>query len=126
MNPKMKELLDKRAEIDAQISALGIELLANTSDTLDERWATWKEIANSGALKRETWVCHSNDILGLEWYDDFYYERRQDVDYVDVAELIEEGMECGNWDARTPTQEQYDAWREWVIKNNKAGFTYDW
>lgn len=127
MNPKMRELLDKRAEIDAQISALGTEMLTTLSGTLDERWATWVEIANSGALERDSWVCRSNAILGVEWYDDFYFERHEDVDYVDVAERVEEELgPDGYGRIGSVTQAQYDEWREWVINNNKVGFNYDW
>lgn len=124
MNPKMQELLDKRAEIDVQIDALGLELLAANTGSLDERWATWKAVANAGALQRSSWVCHSIDKYNMSWYDDFHKDRHQDVDYVDIADYIEE---CWGDDyGPSLTQEEYDEWREWVIKNNKVGFTYDW
>ncbi|WEU67396.1 hypothetical protein [Xanthomonas phage JGB6] len=64
-------------------------------------------------LGKKSWICHSIDELGLDWYDDFYCESRgQFLAYADIYNLMSNLIS----DERI-TQEQADEWREkiWLL-----------
>lgn len=116
------ELQSKQQKELAEHAAVFKSKLTDKALPLDERWHIFEKLCNiSGVLPMGRWICHSIDEFGLSWYDDFYYERPEDVYYPEAAEQMLEKVEHGDF-----PRAAYDAWREKILAQGKRGFNYDW
>lgn len=106
------------------------EYLANTSIDLEERWNTFLEC--NKLLDVHIYVSDVMDIFSDCLYDDFYIEKNETKYYSDLDAQI-----CENITPQGETPDEYsskydafyakrDRWREAVLEDGYAGFTYDW
>lgn len=121
----LTELKQRKKELDEQFNqeaAPFVKELTNKDLNLEDRWEMFGQLSElDGVLAEDSWVCHSIDKYNLEWYDNFYIERHQDVSYYE----LEESWTCFVEDGKV-TQEQYDEWREEILASGFKGFNYDW
>lgn len=106
--------------------------LADTSIDLDSRWYFYDLLVKAGVLREieaygDGFIDTLNESMTL--YDDFSYERRERVCYLEMYQSIQENF--GDEDAwnehwKSVTQEGVNAWREQVLASGFAGFCYDW
>lgn len=98
---------------------------------LDVRWDIFLE-AGPEILGVTTFASGHIDALApdLSVYDDFYIERHETSMYKDMYESM---MEDLKWSQTFPDVESpkvatwnIDAWREAILNDGFAGFTYDW
>lgn len=57
----------------------------------------------------------------ISWHNDFYLERYQSEDWIEVIQTAEEKFLHGDW-----TKEQYEEFVELILQRGEIGFTYDW
>ena len=132
-NDKLNSLIMAKEAIDSNLKTF-MAALTDTSIPLDDRWNAFKILCRKDILTDVESYGDGNVSLlrfdrgkrsEVELYDDFYYERHQTVDYVDMAERIEEGFGYGD-NERGITPESFAKWKEAALKSKHRGFVYDW
>lgn len=132
-NDKLNSLIMAKETIDSSLKTF-MAALTDKSIPLDDRWNAFKILCSKDILTDiESYGDGNVSILEfdrgkrseVELYDDFYYERHQTVDYVDMAERIEEGFGYGD-NERGITPESFAEWKEAALKSKHRGFVFDW
>ncbi len=110
-----------------------LNVLKDTFYPLPERWELFKKCP-ADLLKTETYGPPSglDTLAGHEivWYDDFYIERHETVDSVDIVERMEENLTSTYssqfFERHTVTQADIDAYKEAVLQSGVKEWEYDW
>lgn len=96
--------------------------LKDTSIPLQERWDAYTQLCQHNILVKDRGYGDGFiSILDLNGtlYDDFYMERGNTKDFVDMYEQILESDE-------EYTEENIEKWQEAVLASGYSSFTYDW
>lgn len=124
-NVSVARCLSLLSEIREEVEDVKDRYLTNKAVPLEERWGVYKVMCRKRILV-------ANDIYGDGYvdelsahdgteptiYDDFYIERYQTEQYVDLYDSI---IDDGAY-----TSESIAAWQEKVLASGKSSFTYDW
>jgi hypothetical protein len=100
------------------------EFLKDTRISLDERWNAYEVLVKAGILvSEELYGDGFVDVLSnsLTLYDDFYVERRETLQYLDMLERI-----MDNEDLFDQVEHSLPAWKEKVLQSGYTQFVYDW
>lgn len=127
---KMELIVKQLAEAQALVSQLKPEFeeyIKNSAVSLDERWGVFKG-APKFLRNEEPWIQHLKvGTKEISWYDDFYYERHQDVDMVEVIESLEEQLDPTSYNHTDEfTQDDINNLKEDILSKNMGSFNLDW
>lgn len=115
------DLLEQATASIATLKSEFAEYVKDQSIPLSERWAMFAR-APDVVKHYEPWTQHLS-IGGNEicWYDDFYIERGQDVDMVDIVERMVESTLEGIY-----SNPDVFEFQEMILSRNLGGFNEDW
>lgn len=106
------------------------EYLKDTSIDLEKRWNTFIECDH--LLDINGWGGDAMDIYSEALYDDFYMERHQvklykEIDVQVTENITPQGEVPDEYSSKYNVYyAKRDEWREAVLAEGYAGFTYDW
>lgn len=94
------------------------QVLNDTTIDLNVRWDLFEQ--SHAILPTESFGDGYVETLSSKFtlYDDFYVDRYQTCDYVDMYEKVTTELEVD--------QENIDKWRELVLKSGYGSFEHDW
>lgn len=125
------DLLNKSYRIAEAMKAMQLEMVEYFKDKsipLAERWEVFSEATGNGTFDRiEPWVMHIPifEEMNLNWYDDFYIERNQLVEFnFLVNESIPDCIEFSEGDVWKDFD--IDALKEEILQLGFSGFRNDW
>lgn len=110
-------------EAQARAGLTVVLFITDKTIPLEQRWDIFSK---SWSILPDLSYGHGHiDVLGDSFtlYDDFGLERHQQMEYMWMYETIQEWIADPENDM---TQETADAWREAVLAEGYASFTYDW
>jgi hypothetical protein len=106
-----------------------LEQLKDPSIPLDERWKAYTDLVKAGVLdNNEIYGDGFVDTLGenLTLYDDFYVERHETRDFIDMYDHIMESDGDYQKELVAARETNLAAWQEEVLASGYSSFTYDW
>lgn len=125
IDERVMEVVALQKRIDEMTKLILDQLKVNDGglNTLDKRWRAFTIISKQVKMPCKTYGDGFIDILSDNGslYDDFYIERYQTMDYVNMYESIQEKLEEGEYN-----QENVDEWREAVLQSGYGSFIHDW
>lgn len=126
---RIAEIVEQLEAAQALISKLKPDFEAFIKDksiSLEERWQTFAS-APDYLRNKEPWVEHL-EIGGREicWYNDFYVERYQDVNMVDIIECMFENVGEDSYKTVDYTVEDIKVLQEEILDRNLGSFNNDW
>ncbi len=126
------DLLNKSYRVAEAMKAMQLEMVEYFKDKsipLAERWEVFSETTANGTFVRvEPWVMHLPifEAMNLGWYDDFYIERNQLVEFNTlVNEVIPDNIEFAE-DGDPWKYFDLDALKEEILQLGFSGFVNDW
>ena len=96
-----------------------IDFFKDNSVSLEERWNLFKKSSNLLPEYFYTVDLPEIEKNDLNYYDDFYYDRYQTVDMVDLLEKIEDYPEKF-------TKINVEALKEQILHSGYGSFKFDW
>jgi hypothetical protein len=102
--------------------------IADKSIPLDERWEFFIEAPDE--LKNfEQWI-YEFKCLSIDWYDDFHFDRRQEVSAEYIIDSLEwkreEAEDEGDEDEAKKWRDIIPLIKEEILDQNMEGFCFDW
>lgn len=96
-----------------------IDFFKDTSVPLEERWGLFEKSSN--LLPEDFYTVYLPEIEknDLNYYDDFYYDRYQTVDMLDLLEKIED-------DSEKFSKINVEALKEQILTSGYGSFKFDW
>lgn len=117
-------------QLQAKVRPTYLSILTDKEISLEERWEFFKN-APSNFKKHGGYapclITLDNKDTNLSWYDDFYIERHETVDIVDIVVRLE--LQDGEGQVFTYFEnnpEAIDLLKEEILRLNIGSFTYDW
>lgn len=103
-----------------------VEYIRDKSIPLNDRWEVFKE-APKDWKNQSNWVQQfevERKLGEISWYDDFYIEKNQTVDMVDIVERLED--DPTRFFNKGWTLELIVEFKEEILQENISSFNYDW
>ena len=95
------------------------EYIKDTSYTLTDRWNVFVSASEAMILPTQTYIQHLPTMKNVSWYDDFHKDRYSFINWVRIAERIEDNENSEFYD-------MLDAIKEEILAAGYCGFTHDW
>lgn len=103
----------------SNIKRLYLPYIQDKSIPLEDRWEIFGKVPQE-LKEHKIWIVHfpSEKKFGeICWYDDFYVERHETVNLIDLVRSINRNK----W-----SQERIDAFKEDILQMNLGSFINDW
>ncbi len=130
--PYLNAEIDRFARQRVQLAEDVKRYIARKDVRLDLRWNTYVTACNARLLEYAEWQqsLPTLDRLDVNWYDDFYIDRYQTVDW---PELVNDQILCKDEDPEDVDEEWAakffplaDQIKEEILATGYAGFSNDW
>lgn len=121
------DIIEQHKQVQAQLDT-ALTVLKDISIPLDQRWDRYTELVQSGAFNRnDPYGDGEIDTLGtnMTLYDDFYIERGETTNFIDMYERVMEAEEEYD-EVLFAAQANITKWQEAVLASGYSSFTYDW
>lgn len=117
---RLEKLIDMKKTVDEGLPEF-LTIITDETLALETRWEIYSTLCKFKILVNDEIYGDGHiDVLGnnLTVYDNFYIERHETFDYVDLLERIEQSDSL--------PKENLREWKEAVLQGGYSSFTYDW
>lgn len=114
---ELYDAIKKMKSIQEAVKNYIVKAIKNKSIDLETRWELF--VDNKKLFPIKSFLIHylELDTHGVNYYDDFGYERYQTIDVEELVELIEEGVMEGI---------DLNILKEEIMEKGHSGFIFDW